>query len=229
MKEKRIEIACVALMIAIVGIIIWGMVRGEEETTQAYSDGITQVDLDSIYLADSGVEVDFSEVLVGQQQETRKLIISTHEATVSTQLSSSLIKQLDVDFMKKTQTVTYTGEGYFVVDLDSLTSGSIVEDTENKIITIKIDHPYLQLIDIDPDKIVVGEVQESLLARGDIKLTVQEYNEIEKSLISQMETKLNTAENGQIADQTALRMVQEVYEPIVKAIDARYSVEVEFR
>ena len=229
MKEKRIEIACVALMIAIVGIIIWGMVKGEEETTQAYSDGITQVDLDSIYLADSGVEVDFSEVLVGQQQETRKLIISTHEATVSTQLSSSLIKQLDVDFMKKTQTVTYTGEGYFVVDLDSLTSGSIVEDTENKIITIKIDHPYLQLIDIDPDKIVVGEVQESLLARGDIKLTVQEYNEIEKSLISQMETKLNTAENGQIADQTALRMVQEVYEPIVKAIDARYSVEVEFR
>lgn len=229
MKEKRVEIACVVLMIAIVGILIWGMVRGEEETSQAYSDGITQVDLDSIYLADSGVEVDFSEVLVGQQQETRKLIISTHEATVSTQLSSSLIKQLDVDFLKKTQTVTYTGEGYFVVDLDSLTSASIVEDTENKIITIKIDHPYLQLIDIDPDKIVVGEVQESLLARGDIKLTVQEYNEIEKNLISQMETKLNTAENGQIADQTALRMVQEVYEPIVKAIDARYSVEVEFR
>lgn len=229
MKERKVEIACVALIIAILGILIWGLVRDEEEGAQAYNDGIVQVDLDSIYLADSGVEVDFSEVLVGQQQETRKLIISTHEATVSTQLSSSLINQLDVDFLKKTQTVTYTGEGYFVVDLDSLTRASIVEDTENKIITIKIDHPYLQLIDIDPDKIVVGEVQESLLARGDIKLTVQEYNEIEKNLISQMETKLNTAENGQIADQTALRMVQEVYEPIVKAIDARYSVEVEFR
>ncbi len=229
MKERRVDIACVALVIAILGILIWGMVRGEEESAETYNDGITQVDLDSIYLADSGVEVDFSEVLIGQQQETRKLIISTHEATVSTQLSSSLIKQLDFDFMKKSQTVTYTGTGYFVVDLDSLTRASIVEDTENKIITIKIDHPYLQLIDIDPNKIVVGEVQESLLARGDIKLTVQEYNEIEKNLINQMETKLNTAENGQIADQTALRMVKEVYEPIVKAIDSRYSVEVEFR
>lgn len=229
MKERKVEIACVVLVIAILGILIWGMVSGGQESAEAYNDGIVQVDLDSIYLADSGVEVDFSEVLVGQQQETRKLIISTHEATVSTELSSSLIKQLDFDFLKKSQTVTYTGEGYFVVDLDSLTRASIVEDTENKIITIKIDHPYLQLIDIDPDKIVVGEVQESLLARGDIKLTVQEYNEIEKNLISQMETKLNTAENGQIADQTALRMVKEVYEPIVKAIDSRYSVEVEFR
>lgn len=229
MKERKVEIACIALVIAILGILIWGMVSGGQESAEAYNDGIVQVDLDSIYLADSGVEVDFSEVLVGQQQETRKLIISTHEVTVSTELSSSLIKQLDFDFLKKTQRVTYAGTGYFVVDLDSLTRASIVEDKENKTITIKIDHPHLQLIDIDPDKIIVDEVQESLFARGDIKLTVNEYNEIEKNLINQMEIELNTAENGQIANQAALRMVKEVYEPIVKAIDSRYSVEVEFR
>lgn len=229
MKGREVDIICIVLVIAILGIFVWGITRSGQESTGAYDDGIEQVDLNSIYLGDSGVEVDFSEVLVSQQEETRKLIVSTHEATVSTELSSSLIKKLDFDFLKKTQRVSYTGTGYFVVDLDRLTGASIVEDKENKIITIKIDHPYLQLIDIDPDKIIVSEVQEGLFARGDIKLTVDEYNEIEKNLLNQMETELNTAENGQIADQTALRMVKGVYEPIVKAIDSRYSVDVEFR
>lgn len=40
--------------------------------------------------------------------------------------------------------------------------------------------------------------------------------------------KFNTAENGQEADDLALKMVREVYEPVVKAIDGRYSVVVEF-
>ncbi|MDE5598616.1 MAG: hypothetical protein K2J04_12415, partial [Lachnospiraceae bacterium] len=87
---------------------------------------------------------------------------------------------------------------------------------------------YLQTIEIDPDKVIVGEVKEGLLARGDIELTVKDYNIIEKELRSLLETKFNTAENGQKADNLALRMVGEVYEPVIKAIDSRYSVVVEF-
>lgn len=229
MKGKVVDIACIVLGIAILVILVWGIVRDRQESAKTYNDGIEQVDLDSIYLADSNVEVDFSEVLVGQQQESRKLIVSTHEATVSVELSSSLIQQLNFDFLKKSQKVTYSGTGYFVVDLDNLTRASIIDDKENKKITIKIDHPYLQLIDIDPNKIIVAEVREGLLARGDIKLTVKEYDIIERNIINQMETKFNTAENGQVADRIALQMVKEVYEPIVKAIDPKYSVEVEFR
>ena len=35
--------------------------------------------------------------------------------------------------------------------------------------------------------------------------------------------------NGQEADSLAIKMVKEIYEPIVKAIDNRYSVVVEFK
>ena len=52
------------------------------------------------------VEVDFSEVLIGDQEETRKLIVSTQEATVSTELTSELIRQLDFNFLKKTKSNT---------------------------------------------------------------------------------------------------------------------------
>lgn len=229
MKDKALWITCIVLFLAICATLIWGQVHDKEVFREAYSDGIEQVDIDSIYLGDSDTQVDFSEVIVGTQGETRKLIVSTQEATVSTDLTANLIKNINWDFLTKKQTISYTSTGYFVVDLDNITRDNIVEDKENKTITIRINHAYLQAIEIDPEKIVIGEVKESLLARGDIELTVKDYNAIEKDLRNRLEEKFNTAENGQVADATALRMVKEVYEPLVKAIDSSYNVIVEFR
>ena len=131
--------------------------------------------------------------------------------------------------MKKTQNVLYTGTGYFVVDLDNLTAANVVEDHEEKTVTIFVDHPYLQTIEIDPSRIIIEDVEESLLARGDIKLSVADYTAIEEDLRSRMEKELDTAANGQTTDALAVKMVKQVYEPIVKAIDRRYSVVVELK
>ena len=227
-KITVLRITCGILFFAICATLIWGHFHTKNLSQEAYSDGIEQIDLDSIYLVDSGVQVDFSEVILGTQEETIKFIVTTQEATVSTELTDSLIKKLDFDFLKKTQKVSYTGTGYFVVDLDNLTKDNIIQDKQNKTITIQIDHAYLQAIEIDPNKIIIDEVKESLLARGDIELTVKDYNAIEKELRNRLEAKFDTAENGQEADAAALRMVKEVYEPVVKAIDKEYTLEVEF-
>lgn len=231
MKRTRIllDISCVVLIILIAGVLIWGRKHNVSVFHETYDDGVEQIDLDTIYLEGSGVEVNFSEVLLGKQEEERKLIVSTQEATVSTELSDRLIQKLDFDFLKKTQKVSYTGKGYFVVDLDSLTGEDLIDDKEKRILTIQIGHAYLQAIEIDPDKIIVNDVKEGLLARGDIELTVKDLNAIERELRRRLETEFNTAENGQEADDLALKMVREVYEPVVKAIDGRYSVVVEFK
>ncbi len=229
MKRKTLGIFCGGLVVAILGILIWGMSTTTTVFSETYDDGVEQIDLNTIYLESSGVEVNFSEVLLGNQEETRKLIVSTQEATVSTELSDKVIQKLDFDFLKKTQKVSYTGCGYFVVDLDQFTKESIIQDDENKVVTIKIGHAYLQAIEIDPDKVIVDEVKKGLLTWGDIELTVKDYNEIEKELRNRLEAEFNTAENGQKADETALRMVKDVYEPIVKAIDSQYNVVVEFK
>ena len=228
-KNKVLTIICYVLAAAIALTLLWGLVNGKYVFKDTYSDGIEQVDLDTIYLQGSKVEVDFSEVIIGTQEETRKLIVSTQEATVSEELTSELIRQLDFDFLKKTQKVSYTGKGYFVVDLDNLTKENIVQDKQEKTVTIKIEHAYLQAIEIDPEKIIIDEVKEGLLARGDIKLTVKDYNAIEKELRNRMEEKFNTAENGQKADAIALQMVKEVYEPVIRAIDSGYELYVEFK
>lgn len=228
-KQKRYNLTVCILAGLLVAVLIAGLLRENNPLRMDMSDGIEQIDLDTIYLKSSGVEVNFSEVILTDHKETRKLIVSTQEGKVSTELTDRLIKQLDFSFLKKTQTVSYTGTGYFVVDLDNLTAANIIEDKEKRTITIKIDHAYLQAIDINPNSIIIDEVKEGLLARGDIELTVADYNAIEKDLRTRLEKKFDTAANGQKADDLALKMVKEVYEPIVKAIDRRYSVIVEFK
>ena len=228
-KQKRLNVTVGILAVLLIGVVVVGLVRGNNPLHMEIADGIEQIDLDTIYLKESGVEVNFSDVLLSDHNETRKLIVSTQEGKVTTELTDRLIKQLDFSFLKKTQSVSYTGTGYFVVDLDSLTASNIIEDKEKRTVTIKIDHAYLQAIEINPNNIIIDEVKEGLLARGDIELTVADYNAIEKDLRSRLEKKFDTAANGQAADDLAIKMVKEVYEPIVKAIDKRYSVIVEFK
>lgn len=228
-KKKLLKITCVVLIIAICATFVWAYFYKKNLKNEGYDDGIVQIDLDSIYLTDSGVQVDFYDVIIGKHEEVRKLIVSTQETMVSTKLTDRLIEILDVDFLKKTQKVSYTGKGYFVVDLDGMTRDDILVDKNNKTITIFIAHSYLEAIEIDPEKIIIDEVKEGLLAWGDIKLTVSDYNSIEKDLQNRMMAEFNTARNAQTADDNALRMVKEIYEPLVKAVDAAYEVRVEFK
>ena len=228
-KQKRLNYIALGLAAALLAVVVWGLLRGTDPLHLQVSDGIEQNDLDSIYLKGSRVEVNFSDVILSGQNETRKLIVSTQTGTVTTKLTDRLIEKLDFDFMKKTQNVSYTGTGYFVVDLDHLTAEDVVQDRESQTVTIRIGHAYLQAIEIDPNRIIIDDVKEGLLARGDIKLTVADCNTIEKELRTRLEEQFNTAANGQEADKLALKMVREIYEPVVQAIDARYRVLVVFR
>lgn len=228
-RQKRLNIAAAVLAVLVLAVAVWGCVRGAGPVGMQVSDGIDGIDLNTVNLSSSGVEVRFADVLLSRQNETRRLIVSTQSGTVTTKLTDRLIDRLDFDFMKKTQNISYTGTGYFVVDLDKLTAESILEDREKKTVTIRIGHAYLQAIEIDPDNIMIDDVQESLLARGNIKLTVADYTVIERELRSRLEERFNTAANGQAADKLALEMVREIYEPVVKAIDRRYSVIVRFQ
>ena len=228
-KQKKLNIVAGILAAMVFAVIVWGCIHGADPLHTQVSDGIDQIDLDTIYLKSSGVEVNFSDVILSRQNETRKLIVSTQTGTVTTKLTDRLINQLDFDFMKQTQNVSYTGTGYFVVDLDNLTAANVIEDKDKKTVTILIDHAYLQAIDINPNNIIVDDVKESLLAWGDIKLTVADCNAIERELRARLEEKFDTAANGQAADDLAIKMVKEVYEPVVKAVDRRYSVIVQFR
>ena len=112
-SRKSLNIIAGILAALVLAVVIWGVVRGADSVHTQVSDGIEQIDLDTIYLKSSGVEVNFSDVILSRQNETRKLIVSTQTGTVKTELTDRLINQLDFDFMKKTQNISYTGTGYY--------------------------------------------------------------------------------------------------------------------
>ena len=231
MKNKNIPLSIVVwILVAVLALVVLFGVRYHTSMAQVkVDDGVEEIDLNTIYLENSAVEVDFSEVLLSKHGETRKLIVAEQKATVKITLTDRLIEKIDAKFMKKTQTVSYTGTGYFVVDLDKLTKANIIEDKDKKTVTIKIGHTYLEDISINPEDVIIDEVKQSLLARGDIELTISDFNTIEKKLLAEIDKELNTAKNAQKADVIALEMVKDIYEPIIKAIDRRYDVIVEFK
>ena len=91
MKKTRLySILCAILLVAIAVVLIWSRSVKSDENELTYEDGIEQLDLDSIYLKDSGVQIDFSEVIIGSENESRKLIVYEQEATVSTQPTATV-------------------------------------------------------------------------------------------------------------------------------------------
>ena len=181
-----------------------------------------------VKLAVSSAEI-CTDVIFSKQKQVRKLIVSEQDAKITVTLTDRLIKKLDFDFLKKTQDVSYQAKGYFVVDLSQLEERDIIVDKAKKIVTIKVNHAYLEDISIDPNDVIIEEVNESLLARGDVKLTVTDYNSVEKEIQQRIDEIFNTAENKQKADENAKEAVKETFEPLIKVIDSRYAVEVEFK
>ena len=125
-KLRNVEMCVTAILVVVV--IAWVCAQGPNPLHMDTDDGIERIDLDTIYLEASGVEVNFSEVILSDHNETRKLIVSTQTGQVSTELTDRLIEKLDFDFLKKTQSVSYNGTGYFVVDLDDLTAANVIQE-----------------------------------------------------------------------------------------------------
>ena len=228
MKRMILNASVVILLIASLLAIVIGL-NIRKESSAPYDDNQEIDQSNVLQLNDSKVRVTFYDVVLSPQGETRELIVSTQTATESVKLEDRVINQLDVEFLKKYQTVSYTATGYFVVNLNTLTADDITVDDENKIVTIKIEHARLKDIAIDPEQVMFGDVKESLLNRGALSMTVEDYNLIEQELKTKLVAALNVGDNLQKADDIALKMVKEVYEPVIKAVDDRYELMISFQ
>ena len=64
MRQKGLVLICVVMSIAICTISLWGSFNRKSNTEEALSSDVERIDIDSIQLVKSGVQVDFSEVIV---------------------------------------------------------------------------------------------------------------------------------------------------------------------
>ena len=233
---KKIIVLRIIIVLLIILTIVTIVIFKDNKSgiTSGYDDGIEQVDPNTIILSGSGVRVSFSDVILSKPEETRKLVVYEQEGTVSYKIEDRTFEFLDWELAKKyqtvkSQTVKYNGKGSFVVELDQLTQENIIDDKENKILTIKIPHPHLDTIEIDPANVEIGSQSSGFFTIGDIKLTVSDYNTIEKELRKRLKDKFDISSNGQAADDLAKKAVYEIYNPVVQAVDSDYELVIDFQ
>ena len=63
-NQKLLNIAVAILALALIILVIWGYAHKSAEMDNAYADGIQQIDLDTIHLQASDVEVNFSDIIL---------------------------------------------------------------------------------------------------------------------------------------------------------------------
>lgn len=225
-KNKIVLGCCLGLILISLCILIFSCGRSNDKNSNKYDDGLEQIDPNKIELSNGKVEVNFADILITNQKETRKLIVLELDAMAPVELKENLIKGIDINLLNKTQTVRYSTTGCFVVDLEKLTKDNIVVDHKEKTVTIQIPHAHLDTIEIDPYKIKVDDVEGGLFSKKDIKLEISDYVKLEQKLKAKIIETFDTAENGQKADSAAREQVKAIYEPIVQAIDSDYKVEI---
>lgn len=209
-------------IIAIIFVVVYGMfhqtIPVETEIPRPYEE--------DVYVLNERSVAEFQPVIVEKFNEESELTVYSVETVEPLDLKK--IGIFDWSILNKTQSLQYKGIGSFYVDLSSLGKNNIRLDNEQKTVIIEIPHTKLSPVEIDPEKFEAGETQKGFLAFGDLKFTAQEYNDLEKEVRSRIYEAIYTERNLKEADSRAVAEMQKIYEPLVKLIDADYSVEIRF-
>ncbi len=225
MKKRIANAVLAASILLIAGVVIYGLLS-DKDGQDAHRENSFSKEEEDFYYIDEHQLVDFSEVIVEQFRKESRLVVSSVDASVSVSFKETGI--FDVDILNKTQKVTYNGTGRFYVDLSLLGRHSIRLDNDRSTVTIEIPHTELAEIEIDPDRFQFAEAEKGFLAFGELKFTAEEYNDLQIECKDRLQDAIDTKENRTAADRRAVEEMKKIYEPIVKAVDDGYSVEIVF-
>lgn len=181
MKNKKITVDSVLVALSVVAIVLvafYGIrkdIKGNDVVASTVSAESSETDW--YYLNEHKI-AEFQTVIIETFNDESKLIVKSIEASVSVTLSNDAF--MNWSALKKTQTLTYTGTGNFVIDLSLLGSQNIELDNENSKVVISVPRPQLEPVEIDPDLFEATETTSGILAFGEMTFTAQEYNDLEK-------------------------------------------------
>ena len=220
LRNNAYRIGFYLSVVAIAGVLIYGITH---RTNGPEKEMVKPLQEDSYHLNGRTV-AEFQPVILEKFNEESKLEVLSVDAAEPVNVTA----QGFMGIGDKSQNLTYRGIGEFYLDLSSLDARNITLDDEKQSITISIPRTKLEPIEIDPDKFEAGETEKGFLAFGEMKFTAKEYNKLEKEAKQKVFDAVNKPENFTRADERAIEEMKKIYDPVVKTVDASYSVNIEF-
>ena len=168
---------------------------------------------------------DISGAILGEAREERELVVWEQDVQVDSDVTQALA---NLPIFKKTKAVHSYGTGVFAVDMGKINESSISVDADAHEVVISIPHARLRYVTKDLQKTEFEDTQHALLGFGDVKLTQEQQNLLEQSIESAMRDELETQECLDDADEAALLVVYDVYQPLVAKVDSAFTLTVRF-
>lgn len=156
-----------------------------------------------------------NEAVLGEAREKQDLVVWEQDVTVDTELTSAL---LNLGIFEKSKIIHTMGTGVYTVDMSKISEASITLDVKAKTVTLAIPHTQLQYIQIDANNTTFEDTQHALLGFGDIKMTQEQQGIVNVEIQNAMRTQLTSDECFADADEAALLMVYETYQPIIEKL-----------
>lgn len=221
---------CVFSLALVFGVIIYINAKMRslftiENLLGANADAYTH----DLVLEDNGfvgyLAADFAEPVITKGNSQAKLVVYEVELHEITTLTESGL--FNWSAFSKSQCLTYYATGQYTIELEGITVDDIEVDNEKQVVTIKV--PGVVLDNIIIDNMEAGDTVNGILTFGEIKLTAQQSNDVEVKAKETMRTKLEADEYLEKAEKYGKLAVKDIYLPVIRSIDKRYTVEIEFK
>ena len=166
---------------------------------------------------------EISAAVLGEARQKQELVVWEQDVQVESAITSALA---NLAVFSKTKTVRSFGTGVYTVDMGKIDEDAIAVDENARTVTMTIPHARLQYITKDLEKTEFEDTQHALLGFGDVKLTQEQQNLLEQSIEDAMRAELESDTCFADADEAALLVVYDVYQPLVNKIDDSYTLEI---
>ncbi len=175
-----------------------------------------------VAIPDRSIEVRFTEVILGKANEQANLIVMEQELSAHSTLEKTGL--FDWGIFKKSKNITYFGKAIYTVNLNQMRENDVAVDIDTKTVTIYIPRPEVYDLIVDPNDFILDETSKGLLAFGDIKMTLEEAFYIESQAVSVLKGAAEADELTEKAEDTAEKKLEELFQPVARAVDPDYRI-----
>lgn len=162
----------------------------------------------------------FQDAILGNEQQTK--VLEVYSVELADVLTISKTGLADLEVFNKVKELSYRASVQYTIDLASMTADDIQYDDVTNTLTITI--PEVKQSNINPTLNDISATEKGILAFGDIKLTAEDYYALEKQATNEMQARLDELSIITTAEKFAVHSAEDIYEPIVHAIDSSINI-----
>jgi hypothetical protein len=139
--------------------------------------GVVQSKNHDVTLENKGITLvvaDFSKPILGKAIKRSSLIVLDQPVSTKSTVNDMKFENMgilkNINIFDKSQDIEYNGTGEYTVELNQLTSDNVTLDKKEKKVILKVPHPVLSNVIVDPEKTRVMDInRNTIFAIGEVK------------------------------------------------------------